>query len=113
MLVWDRQPGHDDSVVGLPFRSVLSAFISGRLSPFNFGDLWQSWHFWQFPLFLRCLRSSAFQRFWVLGEVAHTSGARKSTIRALMSAIWSWIAPNCFPFPFLGGSLSCSTSHSS
>src|SRR5260221_1737841 len=52
-------------------------------------------------------------RFWGLRNVAYTSGARQSTIRALISAIWSWIAPNCFPFPFLGVSLSCSTSHSS
>jgi hypothetical protein len=29
-------------------RSVLSAFISGKVLPFNFGDFWHSWHFWQF-----------------------------------------------------------------
>jgi hypothetical protein len=28
-------------------RSVLSAFISGKVLPFNFGDFWQFWHFWQ------------------------------------------------------------------
>jgi hypothetical protein len=32
--------------VALAKRS-LSAFISGKVLPFNFGDFWQFWHFWQ------------------------------------------------------------------
>src|SRR5579859_3991016 len=40
-------------------------------------------------------------------------GARKSSMRSLMSATLSSIAPNCLPFPFSGGSASWSTIHSS
>jgi hypothetical protein len=28
-------------------RSASSAFISGKVLLFNFGDLWHFWHFWQ------------------------------------------------------------------